>query len=422
MNYIYRAYKITDSVLRDEAFSTIELNKALKVAPEEEKALITKIVYGTLENSVRYDYYISLLCEKKPKGAIVSLIKVGLYLLYELDSVPSYAAIDECVKIAKKLSKGSLSGFVNATLRRAEKYNYPTPNDKIKRLSVEYSVPELIVKKLLSEYGEELTEKMLQRAENTDECVRVNARNISVEEFETLLKAQNIPYKKLSENAFSMKLSDINGKIDKSCYTVQALASILSVDTLKIKSADEVLDVCAAPGGKAVYAAEKAKSVTACDIHPHRVALIQSYADRMNAENLTAIVKDGTELDEKLLERFDKIICDVPCSGSGVYMTRPDVLFGITEEKIAELNTLQSKILKTSSKYLKKGGELIYSTCSLFSEENDGVVGNFLDSSPDFECVPVEVDCESVKKERGVQLIPNLSGTIGFYMSKLRKL
>lgn len=422
MNYIYRAYKITDSVLRDEAFSTIELNKALKVAPEEEKALITKIVYGTLENSVRYDYYISLLCEKKPKGAIVSLIKVGLYLLYELDSVPSYAAIDECVKIAKKLSKGSLSGFVNATLRRAEKYNYPKPNDKIKRLSVEYSVPELIVKKLLFEYGEELTEKMPQRAENTDECVRVNARNISVGEFETLLKAQNIPYKKLSGNAFSMKLSDINGKIDKSCYTVQALASIISVDTLKIKPADEVLDVCAAPGGKAVYAAEKAKSVTACDVHPHRVALIQSYADRMNATNLTAMVKDGTKLDEKFVGRFDKIICDVPCSGSGVYMNRPDVLFGITEEKIAELNTLQSKILKTSSKYLKKGGELIYSTCSLFSEENDGVVGNFLDSNQDFECVPVEVDCESVKKELGVQLIPNLSGTIGFYMSKLRKL
>lgn len=422
MNYIYRAYKITDSVLRDEAFSTIELNKALKVAPEDEKPLITKIVYGTLENSVRYDYYISLLCEKKPKEAIVSLIKVGLYLLYELDSVPSYAAIDECVKIAKKLSKGSLSGFVNATLRRAENYDYPKPRDKIKLLSVKYSVPELIITKLLSEYGEELTEKMLRRAENTDECVRVNTRNISVEKFETLLKAQNIPNKKLSENAFSMRLSDINGKIDNSYYTVQALASIISVDSLKIKPTDEVLDVCAAPGGKAVYAAESAKSVTACDIHPHRVALIQSYADRMNAENLTAIVKDGTELDEKFIERFDKIICDVPCSGSGVYMTRPDVLFGITEEKIAELSALQSKILKTASKYLKKGGELIYSTCSLFSEENDGVVGNFLDGSTEFECVPISSCVESVKKELGMQLIPNLSGTIGFYMSKLRKL
>ncbi len=421
MNYIYRAYKITDGVLRDKAFSTIELNKALKIAPEDEKGIITKIVYGTLENSVRYDYYISCLCAKKPKGAIASLIKVGLYLLYELDSVPDYAAIDECVKIAKKLSKGSLSGFVNGTLRRAVGYDYPTPTDEIERLSVEYSVPTLIIKKIISEYGKERAGKMFSRTESSLECVRSNARKISGEAFKNELYAFDIPYKRLKENAFEVKLSDISEKLDKKLYTCQALASIEAVDMLDIKDSDEVLDSCAAPGGKAIYASEKAKSVVACDIYPHRVALIESYALRMGAKNVTAILKNGEKEDEEYFERFDKIICDVPCSGSGVFMNRPDVLFGITESRIASLNALQYSILENNAKYLKKGGELLYSTCSLFKEENDDTIKRFLENNDGFEVIKIKSDIPHIEKEYGIELCPVISGTIGFYMSKIVK-
>lgn len=422
MNYIFRAYKIADGVLRDKAFSTIELNKALKIAPEEEKGIITKIVYGTLENSVRYDYYISILCAKKPKGAIATLIKVGLYLLYELDSVPDYAAIDECVKIVKKISRGSLNGFVNATLRRAVGFDYPEPFEEIEKLSVKYSVPSFIVKKLLNEYGTELAEKMLLRSDNTAECVRSNARKISGDAFNNTLVAFDVPFKRLKENAFEIKLTDIDDKIDNKLYTCQALASIIAVDVLDIKDTDEVLDACAAPGGKAVYASEKAESVIACDIYPHRVALIESYALRMGAKNITAMIKSGDRFDETFAERFNKIICDVPCSGSGVYMNRPDVLFGITESGIASLNALQYAILENNAKYLKKGGELLYSTCSLFKEENDDIVERFIENNDGFEIIKKEFDIPHIEKKHGIELVPNLSGTIGFYMAKIRKL
>ena len=422
MNYIYRAYKITDSVLRDKAFSTIELNKALKIAPESERAIITKIVYGTLENSVRYDYYIKCLCEKKPKGSIESLIKIGLFLLYELDSVPCYAAIDECVKIAKKISRGSLSGFVNATLRSAVDYEYPAPENREDELSVKYSVPLLIGKKLCDEYGEELTAKMLVKSGDTNECIRSNSRCISGEAFKNTLSAHDIPYKRLAENAFSVRLPDLEEKIDKKLYTCQALSSIYAIDCLDIKPEDIVLDVCSAPGGKAVYASEKAKEVFACDVYDHRVALIESYALRMGAKNVYPMIKNGLKFDKAFENRFDKIICDVPCSGSGVFHSRPDVLFGITESGIVSLNATQYGILETCAKYLKSGGELLYSTCSLFNEENDDIIGRFLKNNDGFVVEPTEVPAFNVKKEYGIELLPNLSGSIGFYIAKIKKL
>ena len=421
LNYIYRSYKIIDEVLRKDAFSSIELSHALNVAAKEDRAKITKIVYGVLENSVKYDYIISTLCDKKPKKSVLTLLKTGMFLLYEMDSVPTYTAVSECAKIASKISKGSLTGFVNGFLRRASEYVLELPKDVENRLSVQYSTPKFIVNKLADEYGFDLAEQMLQKPEILGESVRINGKYITAQEFENTLNSNKIAFKKQTENSYLVKAVQLKELFFASQYTVQALASILDVDVLNPKENDEILDVCSAPGGKAVYAAEKAKSVVACDIHEHRVALIDSYARRMGAENVLSKLMDGTVFEPSFSQKFDKIICDVPCSGSGVMHERPDVLFGITEEKIKELCNLQLAILTNCSKYLKSNGTMVYSTCSLFKEENDFVVGEFLKENGDFCVEEFELPVYCEQKMHGKQLLPNKSQTIGFYISKLRR-
>lgn len=421
MNYIYRSYKIIDDILRNGAFSTIELNKALKLVEDSEKGVITKIVYGVLENSVKYEYYIKKLCSKKPKKSIISLLKVGMYLIYEMNSVPNYTAIDECVKIAKSLSKGALTSFVNGILRKALTIKIDEFEDKSTEISVKNSVPIFVVDKLIALYGEDVTLQILEKNQDNRVTIRNNGRMISSIDFENMLIEKGIFYEKVYNNAFKVKFTDVNNVIDNTLFTVQALASIIAVDCLNIKNTDQVLDICSAPGGKSIYASEMAKSVVACDIHPHRVRLIESYSNRMGAKNLVAVENDGRVTNEKFINNFDKVICDVPCSGIGVLQEKADILFDITKEKIEELSALQYEILSISSKYVKKGGCLLYSTCTLFEEENDKVLERFIKENSNYIVDKVEIELPHIDTKYGVQLLPNISKTIGFYLTKLIK-
>ena len=426
MDYIYKSYKILDSIMRNGAFSSIELNNVLKLSEESDKPNITRIVYGVLDNSVKYDYIISELCTKKPKSSMVSLLKVGLYLLYEMKSVPDYTAINNTVAIAKKVSKGALGGFVNGFLRKAVDYKLVLPEDVILRQSIEHSVPVDVIKLLNSEYGVEMTATILTKRDIHFENVRVNELLIEIDEFEALLKEKNVEYTKgVLPNCFKVNLSGIlRAKLISGYYTVQALASMICCETLGVKNDSVILDCCAAPGGKSIYMGVMAPNgkVIAGDIHDHRLTLIRKYCDRMCVDNVEPVYLDGTVLNEKHVDSFDKILCDVPCSGVGVYFNKPDIMFSITEEKVKELSELQYTILTTNSKYLKVGGDMIYSTCTMFERENSFVVEKFLKENPNFEEVKItEMPVKFFNKTHGIQLLPNVSETVGFYMAKLRR-
>ncbi len=425
MNYIYRSYKIVDEIERKKAFSSILLSDALKITPEEDKAKVTKIVYGVLDNSVKYDYYLTCLVNKKPKASICSLIKVGMFLLFEMNSVKDYTAINECVKIAKKISKNTLGNFVNGVLRGCVNKEFNLPNDNAEMLSVKHSLPLFIVKKLLNEYEMDVLNKVFEPKTNFYESLRVDLNKISMQEFEKVLEKENVPFEKTElENLLEIDYAKFNkANIDKSLSTIQAKASVVAVDNLNILEGENVLDLCSAPGGKAVYMASKSKnvSVTACDIHPHRVKLIEKYASRMKVDNITTMVLDASKTYEQFKNKFDKVLCDVPCSGVGVMKDKADILFDLTKEKILNLAVLQYEILNTAKDYVKQGGSLIYSTCTLFKEENEDIAQKFLRENANFKEEKIECPLYYIEKEAGVQLLPNLSNTVGFYMVKFIK-
>lgn len=422
MNYIYKSYKIIDEVLRKEAYSTIYLNKVLALSTDQDKKLITKIVYGVLENNILLEYKISQLCQKKPKNSVYNLLKVGIYLIDDMDGTKNHAAVKETVQIAKAITKNSLTGFVNATLKKAIDFEYTYPTDKKQAISVKYSYPMWFVEKMIADFGEERAEEILQFQEK--QLVSIRVRGGEVEKFGKLLSQKNIQHE-IREGSLFAKYREINASdIPKNLYVKQSRSSMFCVEAFGVESGDEILDMCASPGGKACFMAELAKSgsVVACDIHPHRVKLLQSYFARMKTTNAVAMQKDGVVFEREWENKFSKVLVDAPCSALGVVSNKPEIKLQKTQDNILGLAKLQKQLLENGSKYLKSGGEIIYSTCTVTKEENNQVVEAFLAENKDFSIC--EIDTSKLEKYEdtgyGIQIFPSKSFD-GFFVCKLKK-
>lgn len=411
-------YEALSKVYREGAYSQIQLDETLSAdgLSADDKAYITAVFYGVIEKDTALSYFISVLCDKKPKPAISVLLKMGIYGV-RYSSTPLYAVIDNTVTLCKEIGKKEVCGFVNAVLRKSEKCPMPDKSNKALYLSVLASVPVWLAKTMIKDYGEERATAILTANLLTDTHIRLNYAKITDEEFEkrvkTFVKSKYGYYVK--PDAFRVL------KLDE--YTPMSLASIIATQCYRslIEDGAKVLDTCSAPGGKAVYLSSLGSfDITACDIHPHRAELIRKYAKRMEA-SLTVVVNDATVLKEEWLNSFDAVICDAPCSGIGVISSKPDVLLNRKEEDIATLAKLQLKILTTSVKYLKKNGTLFYSTCTVLRQENDNVVKNFIASNPDFEVVQPKVDGVVCDKRNYVRLLPDADGTDGFFVVALRR-
>lgn len=210
--------------------------------------------------------------------------------------------------------------------------------------------------------------------------------------------------------------------IDNSLFTVQSLGSMAVCMAADVQDGDKVLDVCAAPGGKSVFLSQLAKiSLISCDIHPHRLELINSYKSRMGENNIEVILNDATKFIPQWERRFDVVLCDVPCSGLGVLNSRSDIFEHKTLDIINELTKLQYEIISTSSKYVRQGGRLIYSTCTILKKENQDIVNKFLRNNPDFESAPVNIAVNSLNIGNYVQLMPHISDTDGFFIAKVQR-
>lgn len=421
--HIDSAYKILSKVYQDGTYSNMAF------LGERVSDMSTRLVYGTLEENVKIDYILSQLIEKKPQKSVLTLLKIGTYALLNLSDVPKFAIVSECVEVAKSNGKGGASGFINAVLKKVAdgKYSLPKESDE-NYLSVTYSKPQWFCDKLEKQYGKEVARIILSAKSTTLEHIRINSRMATESDVEFLLKKNKTDFKKSDVGGYIVKANDtVRHMFDKGLVTFQSPSSILAVKALGVTDGAQILDICSAPGGKAVYMSELCPhgKVVACDLYPHRVALIQKYKNRMHTPNVKAVQADACVLNEEWKDAFDFVLCDAPCSCLGTFKKHPDVFLNKDERCINELATTQRQILENAAKYLKVGGAMVYSTCTLFEEENENVVHDFLKKNVDFVLEHIsgleKIDGGKYLDNKGmIQILPH-DEYDGFFIAKIRR-
>lgn len=374
---------------------------------ELNRSRTVKIVYGVLENDIYLSYCIKYYAKKSPKLPVRIILKIALYMLIFMDK-QKYMVADNAVEFTKKLGKSGVSGFVNAFLRRFDLSEISLPEGD-EGLSIKYSFPLFAVREIKKDYGKRAEAILSAKSSGVAvRFVRGEENYLNREHIET-----PFPHVYIFKN-FTRDENFFSGD-----YTFQSVGSVAICSA--VEGGESLIDCCSAPGGKAVLLSEKFKSVTACEFHSHRVNLITQYKTRMGAENITELQADSTVFNPDFFEKFDAALCDVPCSGYGTVCENPDIKINRKEEDILSLTETQLKIIENCSKYVKKGGTLYYSTCSLFSRENDGTVGGFLKNHPEFSVEEIDSPLGHEKTKYGVQFLPDTAFGAGFYIAKLKK-
>ena len=398
-----------------------------------EAALATRLCYGVLQNRGELDFYLQQLLTGKIKNlhpAIHDILHLGLYQIYHMDKIPASAAVNESVQLAKKYCPKirSASGLVNAVLRNAVR-TAGTLKAPV-RLSDRYSHPEDLIRVLESYVGKERIEPMLQ-ANNAipDLVVQVNTLRVSVEALTEALAEEGITAKLHAWMPDCLILSGV-GDIEQlksfqdGLFYVQDAAAKLSVLCAGIPQDATVLDACAAPGGKSFASAIAMKNtgcIHSCDVHPHKIDLIASGARRLGFSGIQAHLQDATKTNQEWLEQMDVVIADVPCSGYGIIRKKPDIRYKNIQQ-MAQLPELQLEILENQAFYVKPGGILLYSTCTLVYQENEGVVKAFLKKHPEFSTEPLKLPDVFPKNASGMlALIPGEYDTDGFFICRMRR-
>ena len=407
-NPVYDPFLILTKVYSDGA----HLKQAIAETYIEEqyRSRTVRIVYGVLENDGYLDFCIKHYAPKSPKLAVRILLKISLYMLLFMDK-KRYMVTDCAVSLCKKLGKSGVSGFINAFLRRFDKtaVDEALPKGEAGE-AIRLSYPAYAYAMLREEYGERA--KAIAAARSAGVSVRFERGE---ERYENKPHIQT-PFK--GNYIFENFVRDEG--FDEGEYTFQSVGSIAICDC--VAPCENLLDCCAAPGGKSVLLAKKCKKVTAFELHAHRVELIRQYKTRMGVENIIEMQKDSAEFDPAYEEKFDGVLCDAPCSGYGTVSENPDVKLFRKKEDILALTKTQLAILSNVSRYVKKGGALYYSTCSVFSCENDGTVEAFLKTHPEFSVVEIDSPLTHEKKKYGLQFLPDAAYGAGFYVCKMRRL
>ena len=397
-------FLILSKVYKDGAY----LKQAISSTPVEplNKARTVKICYGVMEKDLWLDAVISSNTQKPPKQTVKIILKIAIYML-EFMGKHDYMVVDYAVQLTKKLGKEGAAGFVNAFLRSYKLPELPERADE--RISLEYSTPLWLVKKLRRSYKAE-AENIL-KAESLGICVRFERG-----EQEYLEKPHTgTPF----DGVYIFKNFVRDGGFFAGDYTFQSVGSVAIASA--ISPCERVLDACAAPGGKSVLLAKKCKQVVSCELHAHRVELINAYAGRMGVQNVTAMQADSSAYNPDFAEKFDAVLVDAPCSGTGVINENPDIKLFRKESDIAELSQLQLKILNNCAKYVKSGGALYYSTCSILPEENDTVVHAFLQANSGYVLDIPNSPLPHTTTKYGLQFLPHISMGAGFYLTKFTK-
>ena len=384
------------------------LKQAIAETPIEplNKARTVKICYGVLEKDGYFDYIIGANAKKPPKTAVKIIIKTALYML-EFMQKHDYMVVDYAVELIKKLGKEGAAGFVNAFLRS---YNIPPlPQNGVEALAVSSSAPAWLAKRIKRSYKSEAAD--ILSAPSKGVCVRF------VRGEENYIQKPHSPTPFKSVFIFENFVRD--GGFFEGDYTFQSVGSVAICDI--IGGGGSLLDACSAPGGKSVLLSQKFKEITACELHSHRVGLIEQYCSRMGVTNVSAVQADSSVFNPEYENAFDAVLCDAPCSGTGVINENPDIKLFRKESDIAELCALQLKILKNCSRYVKQGGVLYYSTCSVLPEENDSTAHDFLELHPEYTLIKLDSPLLHRATGYGLQFLPHISLGAGFFVAAFIK-
>lgn len=424
----YKAVKLLGKTFGKGGYSNILLDKALSEndMSKADKAFCSALYYGVLERKITLDHIISGYSKtklSKMRPEILNILRLGIYQLKYMDGVPDSAAVNESVNLAKKLGFKNLSGFVNAVLRnfiRDEK-QIKYPKSYSEKLSVEYSSPIWLTDLLTRNYTEEQTISLLKSSvEKPPVTIRLN--NLKCKSVSELSELS--PEETIIDGCFKTAIGDVTKLkcFEKGMFHVQDIASQLCCMALYPKDGETVLDLCSAPGGKAFTMAEimnNSGRILAFDIHENRVKLIRNGAKRLGITCIEATCGNASVYDADM-PMADKILCDVPCSGLGVIRRKPEIKYKSIED-FERLPEIQYNILKNATKYLKIGGELVYSTCTVNPKENEEVVNRFLSENSGFEGVPFLTEMGRPFGKYTVTLFPNNFDSDGFFISKIRR-
>ena len=408
-------------VNNDLAYSNITLNSALNTTDlsPNDKSLASALFYGVLDRKITLDYVIGTLI-KTPLNKVDSftkeVLRVGLYQIMYMDKIPKSAAVNEAVKIIKNSKKRYNAGFVNAVLRASIRADKLLPeDDSVDSLSIRFSTPKWIVESFIKDYSLKTAKELLNEALKAPPIfIRVNTLKITKEELLELLKSQGVEAEAVEQtDAICIKsgLSVEKSELYKNgLFYVQDLSSQKCAETLGGKAGECILDICAAPGGKSFTTAllmENKGEIVSCDLYEQRTSLIAKGASRLGIDIINPHTADATVYDEKIGE-FDAVLCDVPCSGLGIMRRKPDIKYKPVTD-FEELEKTQFQILENAVKYLKKGGRIVYSTCTLRKNENERQIEAFLKKYPDFKLQYMHT------------FMPQNDNTDGFFVAKLGK-
>ena len=398
-------------------------------------ALCSRIVYGVLQNQALLDFYLAAWCSQKPEHLqppLLDILRIGLYQILFLDKIPVSAAVNESVELAKASGRGSAAGLVNAVLRRAarERGHLPPIPDKdhIAYLSTKYSHPRWLVKRLTALLGEE-TESFLA-ADNTPAplTIQVNPLKTRAEDLTAALAAQGVTARPHPWVPGCLELTGVGDltvldPFQKGEFLVQDGAAALVARVAGVEPGDRVLDVCAAPGGKsfsAAFAMADRGRIIACDLHENKLKRVQEGARRLGLGCVETVAADGRNFRPEWENLFDTVLVDAPCSGLGIIRKKPDARYK-TLESLFTLPVVQDAILRNAARYVRPGGTLVYSTCTILPEENQQVTEAFLAETPEFERTPFDLPEPVGKTEGEITLWPHRHGTDGFYICRMTR-
>lgn len=434
---------ILTDVNLNKAYSNYSINKHLKKMKNiKDENLIREMVYGVLENLVYIDYIISKLSKikiKKIQPIILEILRMGVYQIGFMDKIPDRAAVNEAVNLSKKYGHKGTSGFVNGVLRsfsrnREEIMEIEHSYDS-NYLSIRYSYPKWMVDRWIKEYGFEFAEKICEGNNSKPKLnIRVNTTKITREKLIENLSdygyiVEKTKYAKdgiIIENPY--RITD-REEFKQGQFTIQDESSMLVGQITNPRENSLVLDLCSAPGGKSTHIGQLMKNkgrILSRDIYEHKLDLVKENADRLGINIVETQLFDAYELDKELEDRVDYCIVDAPCSGLGIIRRRPEIKWNRKEEDIKELAKIQKRILNNAKNYLKPGGYIIYSTCTIGEEENLAIVKSFLDENKDFKLVGFEdLLCSDnnldTAREGHIQMFPHIHNTDGFFIARIQK-
>ena len=415
----FLAYKILNKIERDKAYSNITVDVVLNENEATSAPFVCALVYGVIERKITIDFFLSKFLSqpiKKLNPQVLTILRMGVYQIKFMDKIPDSAAVNESVKLSKKVKCAFASGLINSVLRKiaSNEIQLPETDNKIYDLSIKYSCPESLVEHYINDYGYIQAEKILSSSLGSAPLfIRVNTLKVKPEELISQLEQEGIIAKQVENNETSLEI--ISGSAFKSeCYKkgyfhAQDLASQTCIDSLDPQENEIVFDLCSAPGGKSFTIAEKMNNkgkIYSFDLYEHKIKLINDGANRLGIDIIDAQIWDASVFNPQL-PTADKVLCDVPCAGLGVIRRKPEIKYK-DFTFVDKLCDLQYNILNNASLYVKENGVLVYSTCSLSKKENENICERFLSEHSDY------------KSDEMVTLIPHKDSD-GFFFAKFIK-